>query len=181
MSYHGECHYNSVHHLVNKLVYQEFSEMKKSISCIISSVSNKPNLAQVKEVLRALPWTSSTSQVEQALKISGNNVDAAVELLILNPDWHNDDAEDQGSIDHCSGTAANGSNIFKSSRPIPHMSFNSNNNNNVKGDGKDSFNEEPLHKCEQFPNSAPKIKVIRGKERLHNKLSIVDTKLSRKV
>ena len=167
LSYHGECHYNSVHPLVNKLVSQEFCDIKKSISCIITSTTNKPNFAQVEAVLRALPWTSSTTQVEQALKLSRNNVDAAVELLMLNPDGLDDDVEDRGAINYCSG-AGDENDISKSTSPSPHVSFD---NYCTRDDGKNSFSHKPSNHCEQVLQTAPKIKIP----------PTVGTKLSRKV
>lgn len=82
LSYHGECHYNSVHSVTETSESLNFSDMKRSLS----QLEEAPNLALENEVLRALPWSSSSDQIKLALQLCSNDVDAAVELLMLNPD-----------------------------------------------------------------------------------------------
>ena len=57
-----------------------------SLSQSLSEIAEKPSPSLLKEVSRALPWASSPDQILLALKKCHNDVDAAVELLMLNPD-----------------------------------------------------------------------------------------------
>ena len=97
-------------------------------------------------------------------------MDAAVELLMLNPDGLDDDVEDRGAINYCSG-AGDVNDISKSTSPSPHVSFNNDDNYCTRDDGKNSFSHKPSNHCEQVLQTAPKIKIP----------PTVGTKLSRKV
>ena len=82
VSYHGECHYNSVHSTTKD---GSFNASSDSIKRPPDS-NRKVDSSLVQRVTRALPWISSSQQIELALKISGNDFDAALELLMTNPD-----------------------------------------------------------------------------------------------
>ena len=82
VSYHGECHYNSLHSTTKDGSFSSSSDIIKRPS----DSKQKVDSSLVQRVTRALPWISSSQQIELALKISGNDFDAALELLMTNPD-----------------------------------------------------------------------------------------------
>jgi hypothetical protein len=87
VSYHGECHYNSVHSTAKD---GSFTAISDSVKRPIGS-ERIADSSVVQRVTRALPWISSSQQIELALKISDNNFDAALELLMTNPDGRTDE------------------------------------------------------------------------------------------
>ena len=180
LSYHGECHYNSVHHLINRIESQELSEMNKEFSLLSTSVSEKPNLVLVKAVLRALPWTSSNSQVELALKMSGSDVDAAVELLMMNPEGLGDNIQNYSAIDSYSADDS-GKVSTQDLKLVPHVNNECCDGNEHSSQSKNCSRRDALDVSKEPLQSTPQIKTVRQREKLHNGLSSVVSKLSKKV
>ena len=87
VSYHGECHYNSVHSTEKD---GNFTARSDSVKRPIES-ERKADSSIVQRVTRALPLISSSQQIELALKMSDNDFDAALELLMTNPDGLTDE------------------------------------------------------------------------------------------
>lgn len=73
LSFHGECHYNSVMPIANKL-----STTQEPSGAPSSSLSVPQYAMDV--VARAVPWVDDQA-IEQALRSTGNYVDNAIELL----------------------------------------------------------------------------------------------------
>ena len=75
ISYHGECHYNSVRPIKNGSKSQLEQELCQQI--------NAPRDSTSKEIFSSVPWASERD-IEIALEMTHNNVDAAIDFLCVN-------------------------------------------------------------------------------------------------
>ena len=176
LSYHGECHYNSVNSVTESSESLSFSDMKRSLS----ELDKAPNLGLEKEVSRALPWSSSSDQIKLALQLCSNDVDAAVELLMMNPDGIEENIvllehEEKGKVLRTSNQPNHtGANLNQASAE----------NAIYDGAGAATEDAENLAGDSSEPaDNAAATKVIRRKERVIKRVTvgIVSKKQSRKV
>jgi hypothetical protein len=78
VSYHGGCHYNSV-----RLISDIY--VSRPAICSHARTNGYSNDDQVNIIIKAVPWLSN-EHAEVALQQCYNNTDAAIELLIRDPD-----------------------------------------------------------------------------------------------
>jgi hypothetical protein len=78
VSYHGECHYNSLRMISDKLT-------NKPAICFHARTNGYADDQKVNLVIEAVPWLSN-EYAEVALQQSYNSVELAIELLISDPD-----------------------------------------------------------------------------------------------
>ena len=182
LSYHGECHYNSVHHLINEGDYQDVSKIKASILSAEVTASKQPNLVLETAVKRALPWTTCDHQVQLALKLSNNDVDAAVELLMMNPDGLDDIADScnvevvsaHGRLADIENEIINFPSDELGNRPPGHI-------DDDKPVLRNSKSLKGTRLSARSSDASLPVKLIRRKEILKIKSSAVNVSLSKKV
>lgn len=187
LSYHGDCHYNSVEHVTNHRECLDMSSIVRSVS----EIAEKPSPALLKAVSRALPWASSTEQIILALKRSRNDVDAAVELLMLNPDGieerENDDNDVNGGDTNvteathgCTDSHQTGD--IPIDKPSPAILNDIEGNEEVDQCHQDStIRSGSSNELIEVQTESCTDKAARRKERVLKKISVVSKKQSRKV
>jgi hypothetical protein len=178
LSYHGECHYNSVNSVTEPSESLNFSDMKRSLS----QIDEAPNSALENEVLRALPWSSSSDQIKLALKLCGNDVDAAVELLMLNPDGI-DDNPALPENEEKDETATVAPHLNCSVTSSSHASVRQDVSDEARAAIADNDNCNPAGDSSKPADNGSALKTIRRKDRVLKRVSVavVSKKQSRKV
>lgn len=161
-----------------------------SISRSVSELAEKPNAALLEKVSRALPWTSSHEQILLALKRSRNDVDAAVELLMLNPDGidenYNDDndADDDINVTEAieDSTDSHRTQDLSILKPSPATMNGTEENKEVDEGQKNITTASDLPtELTDAPLDSCTAKAARRKERVLKKISVASKKQSRKV
>jgi hypothetical protein len=178
LSYHGECHYNSVNSVTEPSESLNFSDMKRSLSQLDAA----PNFALENEVLRALPWSSSSDQIKLALQLCGNDVDAAVELLMLNPDGI-DNKTALSEIEENDVTVTVAPHLNCSVTSSSHASVHQNDSDEARAVIEDGDNCNPAGDSIKPVDNSTALKTIKRKDRVLKRVSVavVSKKQSRKV
>jgi len=83
ISYHGECHYNSVRKLDD--VSEPGGAKPVQLGTALPSLALKQDTSVAAKVAKAVPWVSA-DQISQALNLVDDNAELAIEMLVANPE-----------------------------------------------------------------------------------------------